>query len=398
MYRESRFVRFFALLLILALGIFMLRGAFSPGLTESAVQATDVTAARAATSLETGPAEVPTVLVADHQTAKDRALEQAMQNRIDYEFNQTPLSDVINILQREAQVPFGIDETKISDEGVSMNQPISGSGTQVPLETVLDRILEPLQLTWIVRLEMIQVTTTVAAGERLETRAYGVQDFYDHGLDADQLIDMLSSTIQPESWDEVGGPGSMRPFDGAIVIRQTRRVHREISTTLVNLKQLIRDQARLGGDADPSHRVVRTYRIGPFSARQLVKAIESTIEPKSWESKGGIGQIFAIEGSVPHGADKAAPAGRNQLPNVPDSGEAIVVNHLRHIHYRIIRLTSELQYQLYSGNGYGNGGVGGQAVAPATQVPSAPANPNQPKSAEPAVPNSGNTTPAGKTD
>lgn len=36
------------------------------------------------------------------------------------------------------------------------------------------------------------------------------------GADFDSLIDLISSTVQPETWDEVGGPGSMRQYETGV--------------------------------------------------------------------------------------------------------------------------------------------------------------------------------------
>lgn len=36
--------------------------------------------------------------------------------------------------------------------------------------------------------------------------------------DFDSLIDLITSTIQPTSWDEVGGPGSVAPFPTGVLV------------------------------------------------------------------------------------------------------------------------------------------------------------------------------------
>jgi hypothetical protein len=47
---------------------------------------------------------------------------------------------------------------------------------------------------------------------------------------AQQLIDLIESTIQPDSWDVNGGPGTIRYYSPlhVLVIRNTQPVHREI--------------------------------------------------------------------------------------------------------------------------------------------------------------------------
>jgi hypothetical protein len=56
--------------------------------------------------------------------------------------------------------------------------------------------------------------------------------------DFDSLIDLITSTIKPTTWDNVGGPGSIVPAHGvgALVVSQTQAVHEEIEALLANLR------------------------------------------------------------------------------------------------------------------------------------------------------------------
>ncbi|NOX53798.1 MAG: hypothetical protein GXP27_05055 [Planctomycetes bacterium] len=55
---------------------------------------------------------------------------------------------------------------------------------------------------------------------------------------ARQLIELIESTIAPESWQSSGGPGSIRYFSllQALVVRQTGPVHRQIGDLLELLR------------------------------------------------------------------------------------------------------------------------------------------------------------------
>lgn len=58
--------------------------------------------------------------------------------------------------------------------------------------------------------------------------------------DFDSLIDLITSTISPQSWDEVGGPGTIEPFrlNLSLVISQTQDVHEQIVDLLQQLRRL----------------------------------------------------------------------------------------------------------------------------------------------------------------
>src|SRR5690606_35232450 len=54
------------------------------------------------------------------------------------------------------------------------------------------------------------------------------------------LIELITSTIAPESWDEVGGPGAVSPYQGnlSLVISQTQEIHEQIADLLEQLRRL----------------------------------------------------------------------------------------------------------------------------------------------------------------
>jgi general secretion pathway protein D len=58
--------------------------------------------------------------------------------------------------------------------------------------------------------------------------------------DFDSLIDLLTSTVAPTTWDTVGGPGSVAPFvtNLSIVVSQTQEVHEEIVDLLEQLRRM----------------------------------------------------------------------------------------------------------------------------------------------------------------
>ncbi len=58
--------------------------------------------------------------------------------------------------------------------------------------------------------------------------------------DFDELIELITTTVAPTSWDEVGGPGSIREFQTnlSLVVSQTFEVHEQIVDLLEQLRRL----------------------------------------------------------------------------------------------------------------------------------------------------------------
>ena len=58
--------------------------------------------------------------------------------------------------------------------------------------------------------------------------------------DFDALIELITTTVSTESWDEVGGPGSIKEFatNLSLVVSQTQEVHEQIADLLKQLRKL----------------------------------------------------------------------------------------------------------------------------------------------------------------
>ncbi len=137
----------------------------------------------------------------------------------------------------------------LDDVGLSTDTPITKSLSGLSLKSCLRLILRELNLTYVVRDEVLLITTPEEAEREQVTRLYPVSDLVlardeagQTWADFDSLIQTVTSTVEPESWDEVGGPGSVSgmsyPGADVLVIRQTDEVHEEIASLLARMRSL----------------------------------------------------------------------------------------------------------------------------------------------------------------
>ncbi len=58
--------------------------------------------------------------------------------------------------------------------------------------------------------------------------------------DFESLMDLITNTIQPDTWDDLGGEGRISPFETnmSLVVSQTQEVHEEIADLLEQLRRL----------------------------------------------------------------------------------------------------------------------------------------------------------------
>ena len=96
---------------------------------------------------------------------------------VQVEFIDQPLREVIDFFGATYDIPIILNETALQEEGVSFDEPINKviSGA-IPLRSALRIILEPLGLTYVIRNDVMEITTETEAAEILSTRVYPVAD------------------------------------------------------------------------------------------------------------------------------------------------------------------------------------------------------------------------------
>ena len=262
------------------------------------------------------------------RTEREIDIEKKLKTPISLKFRNRPLYEVLEQLAKLAAVNLYLDPKGMDEEGVSSDTPVTIDLTQdISLKSALNLILEPLHLSYVIKDEVLKITSEQLRDGVLETRTYLVADLvipipnfapngriglagaisdaysmsggagmgggpgvgYLAGQDAgqtpggvnpavlaqinqltpgagggrppggagssppfgpggigqgtqpdfDSLIELIVTTIKPQTWDAVGGPGSISPFSNnlSLVISQTQEVHEEIVDLLDQLRR-----------------------------------------------------------------------------------------------------------------------------------------------------------------
>ncbi|MGE0607487.1 MAG: hypothetical protein AB7O62_10360 [Pirellulales bacterium] len=95
------------------------------------------------------------------------------------------------------------------------------------------------------------ITSKEEAESTLKVLLYNVRDLMvqknEGGDVADfkTVIHLIESTIEPQSWDEVGGPGTIEPLrvqdEYFVVVDQTPDVHQQIEELLTSILRSVRE-------------------------------------------------------------------------------------------------------------------------------------------------------------
>ena len=140
-----------------------------------------------------------------------------------------------------------VDQRALDDAGIDENVKLATPYmVKVRVKDALRHLLPSVDLTYVSRPAGILITTPdMAESEYQVTRVFNVTSLCPPGSgDVDDLINMITSTIRPDSWDEVGGPGSVnsltpRGDQTLIALSQSEEVMEQVSGLLLAIYRIL---------------------------------------------------------------------------------------------------------------------------------------------------------------
>jgi hypothetical protein len=192
-----------------------------------------------------------------HPGEAEARIEAALASRTVMDFNEAPLQDVIDYLKDAHKIEIQIARRVLEDVNVTGETPVTINVKGISLKSALRLMFRNMQpeLTYIIKNEVLLITTPDTEDEDHVTRVYDVADLVvcrdEHDAlweDYDALIDVITSVTKPTSWDEAP-PGSIRgqTLGTAKVLVVTHK--REIQQQIADLLAKIRDVAKKNPNA-----------------------------------------------------------------------------------------------------------------------------------------------------
>jgi hypothetical protein len=170
-------------------------------------------------------------------TPDDERIQQALQTRGDWNFVDVPIERLPKLLNERLQIATSLDVRALDEAGVDREKTVSGPVGVTTMEAYLERMLSVENLTYTISQGILVITTIDEAELLLTSRVYPIRDLHPFDSlnhDASTLIQLFfqGTSGEWEDYDGVGGTISYVPQAGALAIRQTQRVHREIEAIL----------------------------------------------------------------------------------------------------------------------------------------------------------------------
>ena len=186
------------------------------------------------------PQDSPAAAPFHQHSLAEMRIRAALDKPIALKYDALPLQDVAEDLSRELGINVVLVVKKLEEMGISSDTPITCDFAAASLRSQLLWLLAPLNLTYVVRDDVLAITTPEDAESRLRTRLYDVRTLADPELglcNTGELCNVLTTTIASNSWDEVGGPGSIEEFRGLLVVSQVEEVNRQVAALLAVLEE-----------------------------------------------------------------------------------------------------------------------------------------------------------------
>ena len=154
---------------------------------------------------------------------KEETIRSSLNDRMDINLMDTPLSEVIEFIGNQLNVPFFIDDKALEAENITPDEPITIKRKDAKVRHILTQVLEPLQLTYRVELEAVFITSQKSSAN--EFCFYDLSSIFpDNGLIM-ELLSGIQNMIAPDSWVDAGGTSSMRTIGSILVISAPNETH-----------------------------------------------------------------------------------------------------------------------------------------------------------------------------
>lgn len=230
-------------------------------------------------------------------TKAERKILDALEKTVEVDFQELGLEDCITSLQEQANIDIWLDREKLTDEGVALDQPITLKLKGRRLESILNLVLRPKQLEYLIDDDVLKITTAPSAGDTLFTRTYPVGD-------------ILMETPYPWAWG-MGGRGGgfgggMGGMGAGMIVGAGNSGGNVSQKEDVPAKGSETPPNNAGGTGPANNGASRggtaTSSIGPATPQQstrkgpdfnsLMNTIETTVVPDSWEALSGPGSMM----------------------------------------------------------------------------------------------------------
>lgn len=137
-------------------------------------------------------------------------------------------------------MPIIIDHRSLEEIGLSGDEPVTIAIADCKLRSLLNLILQDLDLTFTVQSESLVITTEEYTDQGQLNRIHWLEGTGDAAGDYQSIFESITTSIAPSSWEAMGGPSKIGPLGSsrpALMIRANDRVHHQRENLFKTLRE-----------------------------------------------------------------------------------------------------------------------------------------------------------------
>ncbi len=257
-----------------------------------------------------------------HRSEKELEIEKKLKTPVNYSCHNRPLSEVLNQLAKLVNVNIHLDDEGLRMEGLSPDTPVTLELTSdIQLKSCLNLILEKNHLCYIIKNEVLNITSESKKGDHVYQQVYPVGDL---------VVPIPNFVASPRmglagAWHDamanaVGGGSGFGSMATPMAVVASKDGHQNSGAT-INPAVMANFAPRLPGGANQAAG-------GPGGAGGgtnadfdgLIDLITQTVAPQSWDHSGGKGNIAASPANL-----------------------SLVVSQTQEVHEQIVDLLEQLR-------------------------------------------------------
>jgi type II secretory pathway component GspD/PulD (secretin) len=216
---------------------------------------------------------------------KEREIERMLSTPVTLNFTNAPLKTVIDDLRAFKGINIWVNEAALAEEGISTDRPVTVKLDQIALRSALTLLLQNMHLTYVIRDEVLQITTRKDAQGKLNPVTYQVADLVIPVDDFATLTPASAITNMPPATPP-GGQPTPSPITGPMSLSGGTGVG-----TPTGYSSSQPSGSPFATDTSAANSGNWNKKVTKTNEEVLIKLIMNTVEPQSWSEMGGPGTI-----------------------------------------------------------------------------------------------------------
>ena len=172
-------------------------------------------------------------VIAVGRLESERRILALMGDETSVRFIDTPLVQALESVSEIHDIPIFIDRRALEEVGLTEDAPVNIDVKEISLRSALRLMLRDLDLTYVIKDEVLQITTIESAEQNLVTRMYRLPD--NLMRKTSQIIEAIQMSVVPKTWSTHGGPSFAFPLDHVLIVSTTSVVHDDVESFLNTL-------------------------------------------------------------------------------------------------------------------------------------------------------------------